>query len=431
MLPSTIPIPLPGGLHGPLPRFVSVGQRFSTEALDSIDAVVATEFKKFADVDLSGKSVAIGVGSRGIKQLAPVVRAVIHELKGAGAEPFIIPAMGSHGGGAAEGQTAVLASYGITEAAMGVPIKSSLDVVELARIEKDVPVYCDKFAHEADYIVMCNRVKPHTDFRATHESGLIKMLAIGMAKHAGATAIHFHGFAHFSTLLPAAAKAFLDNAKVLFGVALLENSNEDLRHVELVAPTDFFTRDAALLENAKAAIPRLLFDNIDVLIIDQIGKDISGAGLDPNVTGRTPSGEAGFDSGPPIGRIVIRDLTDVTEGNATGLGVADVTTQRLVGKVNWTKVYVNIVTAGVLEGAKLPIVADTDRDAIGIAIRGCPGVNTDTARIVRIKNTLEITTVWASEALIAGVEAHPDQEILSDPFNIAFDGAGALTGTVM
>ena len=342
-----------------------------------------------------------------------------------------MPAMGSHGGGDVEGQTAVLASYGITEDAMGVPIKSSLEVVELGRIVLDVPVYCDKLAHAADYVVVCNRVKPHTDYRATHESGLIKMLAIGLGKHAGATALHFHGFSKFAELVPAAGKVILENTNILFGVALVENAEEDLRHVELVAPGAFFTRDAELLQDATLGIPRLLFDVIDVLIIDQIGKDISGAGLDPNVTGRTASGEPGFDNGPPIGRIVVRDLTEKTEGNATGIGVADVITQRVVGKMDWTKVYVNIVTAGVLDGGKLPIVADSDRDAIGIAIRGCPGIVSDQARIVRIKNTLELTTVWASEGLLAGVESNPKQEILSESFELTFDDNGALAGQVL
>ncbi|MEK9722484.1 MAG: hypothetical protein VW405_03220, partial [Rhodospirillaceae bacterium] len=244
--------------------------------------------------------------------------------------------MGSHGGGSAEGQEKVLTSYGYTEGTMGVPVKSSLDVVELARIDPDIPVYCDKHAFGADYMIMCNRVKPHTDFRAVHESGLIKMLAIGMSKHAGATALHFHGMGKFDDLLPRAAEAFLANTKTLFGVAVVENAEEDVRHLEFVAPKDFFVRDAAMLADAKASIPRLLFEGIDVLLVDEIGKNISGAGMDPNVTGRTTSGEGGFDDGPPISRIVIRDLTDVTEGNATGLGMGDVITQRAVRKIDWT-----------------------------------------------------------------------------------------------
>lgn len=430
MLPSSIPIPIPGGLHDPLPRFVKIAQRFDLDTLDDIDAAAAREFAKFSNPGLSGKSVAVGVGSRGIKQQPQVIKALIRELKAAGANPFIIPAMGSHGGGSAEGQEAVLAGYGVTEDNMGAPVRSSLEVVELGRIDLDVPVYCDKLAAEADLVIMCNRVKPHTDFRAKHESGLIKMLAIGMAKHAGATALHFHGFTRFETLMTGAARVFLDKIPVLFGVAMVENAEEDLKHLEFVAPADFLTRDAALLTLAKTSIPRLLFDAIDVLIVDQIGKDISGAGMDPNVTGRPSSGLPGFDAGPPIRRIMVRGLTAKTEGNATGVGVADVITRRLAGKLDWTKTYVNIVTAGELEGARLPIVADTDRDALGIALRGCHGVHSDQARIVRIKNTLEMTAVWASEPLIADIKANPKLEVLSDPFGLVFDEAGVLTGDI-
>ena len=431
MFPSSISIPIPGGLHDPLPQFVEVGQKFDLSALSDIDAAVAEQFQRYAHADLTGKNVAIGIGSRGIKQQPQVVKALIGELKAAGAKPFIIPAMGSHGGGSAEGQTAVLASYGYTEENMGVPINSSLEVIELGRIERDVPVYCDKLAMDADHIIMCNRVKPHTDFRANHESGLIKMVAIGMAKHAGATALHFHGMGNFNTLLPAATKIFLEKTPTLFGVAMVENAKENLKHLEFVAPDDFFHRDAALLQMAKTSIPRLYFDNVDVLIIDEIGKDISGAGMDPNVTGRPPSSLPGFDSGAAINRIVVRDLTEKTEGNSTGIGAADVTTQRLVQKVDWTKIYVNIVTAGVLEGARLPIVANTDRDAIGIALRGCFGVTSESSRIVRIKNTLEMTTVWASEPMIPDIEKNQDQTVLSEPFNLEFDANGGLTGQVI
>ena len=431
MFPSSISIPIPGGLHDPLPQFVEVGQKFDLSALSDIDAAVAAQFQRYAHADLTGKNVAIGIGSRGIKQQPQVVKALIGELKAAGAKPFIIPAMGSHGGGSAEGQTAVLASYGYTEENMGVPINSSLEVIELGRIERDVPVYCDKLAMDADHIIMCNRVKPHTDFRANHESGLIKMVAIGMAKHAGATALHFHGMGNFNTLLPAATKIFLEKTPTLFGVAMVENAEENLKHLEFVAPDDFFHRDAALLQMAKTSIPRLYFDTVDVLIIDEIGKDISGAGMDPNVTGRPPSSLPGFDSGAAINRIVVRDLTEKTEGNSTGIGAADVTTQRLVQKVDWTKIYVNIVTAGVLEGARLPIVANTDRDAIGIALRGCFGVTSESSRIVRIKNTLEMTTVWASEPMVRDIETNPDQKFLSEPFDLEFDTDGGLAGQVI
>ena len=430
MIPSSIPISLPGGLHGPLPHFVKVSQKLSEDTIPNIDVAIAKEFEKFKSSDLKGKSIAIAVGSRGIMQQPSVVKALVRELKEVGSEPFIIPAMGSHGGGTASGQEAVLAGYGITEIEMGAPVKSSMDVVELGKLQDGTLVYCDKLAFEADFIIPINRIKPHTDFRADHESGLIKMLSIGLSKHVGATALHFHGMGKFHALLPAASRIFIANTKILFGIGMIENANEKMMHIEFILAEDFFDRDAALLKLAKGSIPQLLLEEIDVLVVDEIGKNISGAGLDPNVTGRTSSNLPGFDSRPPIQRIIVRDLTDVTEGNATGLGVADVITQRVVEKMDWTKTYLNVVTAGVLDGAKLPIVADTDRDAIGIGIRGCPGVISDKARIARIKNTLEMTVIWASETMIPEIENNPRLDLISDPFKCSFGGNGELVGDI-
>jgi len=430
MIPSDIPIPLPGGLHGQLPKFVKVAQKLSSETIDGIEETISREFKKFSHVDLSGKSIALGVGSRGIKEQRSVVESVLRELKAAGAEPFIVPTMGSHGGGSAEGQIKVLESYGYTEANMGVPIRASMDVIELGKLENGTSVYCDRIASEADYIIACARVKPHTDFRGPYESGLIKMLAIGLGKHAGATALHFNGFEMFKELIPESGRTFIANANLLFGIAMVENADENLKCLELVAPEDFMKRDAELLEIAKASIPQLLFKNIDLLIVDEIGKNISGAGMDPNVTGRPVEYIAGFEIGPKIGRIMLRDLTDVTEGNASGIGIADVTTQRVLGKMDWTKTYVNIVTAGVLDGAKMPIIANTDRDAIGIGIRGCPGVSSDKARIVRIANTLELNTVWVSEPMLDEVNENANLNALSQPFDCDFSDKGELLGSI-
>jgi hypothetical protein len=256
------------------------------------------------------------------------------------------------------------------------------------------------------------------------------MLAIGLAKHTGATALHFNGFDNFKEMVPEAARKFLTKANILFGIAMVENSLEDLRHLELVAPVNFMERDAALLELAKSSIPQLMINEIDVLVVDQIGKNISGAGMDPNVTGRTGTDMKGFDFGPKIGRIMVRDLTSVTEGNATGIGNADVTTQKVLAQMDWTKTYVNIVTAGVLDGGKMPLIANTDQDAIGIAIRGCPGVSSDKARIVRISNTLEMTHIWVSETLIEEVNANPNLTVAGDLFAVEFSDDGSLLGEV-
>jgi hypothetical protein len=425
MMPSSIPIPLPDGLNAELPRFIKVRQRFNDERLDDVDAAMAEQFAKFSHIDLKGKSVAIGVGSRGIRPQPPVVRALVRELKAAGAEPFIVPAMGSHGGGTAEGQTWILKDYGITEDYTGAPIKASMDVVTVGTLDDGTPVYCDKLAYEADYLVPCNRVKPHTDFRGKHESGLVKMLAIGMAKHAGAARIHLHGFEHFPEVLPAAAQVFIDNTRMLFAVAMVENAYDKLKHVELVAPEQLIERDAALLEVAKANIPRFMFESIDVLVVNQLGKDISGCGMDPNATGRPSTGLPGFET-LPIREIVVLDLTEATHGNATGLSNADVTTRRLVEKMDWSATYVNIVTSGAIGGGKLPIVADTDNMALAIALRGVPRLVPENARIVRVNNTLELSEVWVTEGMREEVEANPDMEIIGEPFDARFDNEGAL-----
>ncbi|MCB1743866.1 MAG: DUF2088 domain-containing protein [Gammaproteobacteria bacterium] len=425
MMPDSIPIPLPGGLDVKLPRFIKVRQRFDDRQLDDVDAVIHQQFQTYAGTDLTGKRIAIGVGSRGIRPQPPVVRAVVRELVAAGARPFIVPAMGSHGGGTAEGQTQILTDYGITEEYTGAPVQASMDVVTVGRLDDGTPIYCDRLAFEADHLIPCNRVKPHTDFRARHESGLVKMLAIGMAKHSGAETIHRHGFENFAEVLPAAARVFLANTRMLFAIAMVENAYDKLMHVELVAPSELIARDAELLELAKANIPRFLFSGMDVLVVDQIGKDISGCGMDPNATGRPNTGLPGFDA-PPIREIVVRDLTEATHGNATGISNADVTTQRLVRKMDWSATYVNIVTSGCIKGGKLPLVADTDRAAIAIALRGCPRLQPEDARIVRIHNTLELAELWASEPMRAEVEANPAMEILSEPFEARFDNQGTL-----
>ena len=426
-MPNTIPIPMPGGFDIDLPRFMKVRQKFSSTHIEDVEAAVSASFAKLPPVDLKGKRVAIGVGSRGIGPQPPVVRAVVRELLAVGAEPFVVPSMGSHGGGSAEGQLGILNAYGITEEFLGVPIKASMDVVQVGQLDDGWPVYCDRNAFEADYIVPCNRVKPHTDFRGKHESGLVKMMAIGLAKHVGAETIHRQGFARFAEVIPAAGKVFLENTKTLFGIAMVENAYDQLLHVEMVARDQIFERDAALLELAKANIPRFLFESVNVLVVDQIGKNISGAGMDPNATGRPGTRLPGFENAPAIQRIVVRDLTDATHGNATGLSSADVTTQRVVQKMDWTATYVNVVTSGIIDAASIPLVANTDREAIALALRGCPKVDPAESKVVRVRNTLELSEIWATETMRAEIEAHPNMEIVGESFAAVFDDEGALT----
>ncbi|MEM9063512.1 MAG: lactate racemase domain-containing protein [Pseudomonadota bacterium] len=425
MIPPVIPIPLPGGLEMALPKFVRARQRFNGDTVEDVAGAVAAEFKKFAHIDLTGKTVAVTVGSRGIRSQKPVVVAVIDELQKAGAEPFIVPAMGSHGGGTAEGQKKIVEDYEMGEDQMGVPIKSSMEVVELAEVVDGLKVYCDRNAFEADYIVPLNRVKPHTSFRGKWESGVCKMIAIGLGKHTGAVEMHRRGMPRFPELLPPMTEAFLAKTNVLFGVAIVENGYERLHTVNLIPPEQIIERDAELLELSKSLIPRLLIDNIDVLVVDEIGKNISGSGMDPNVTGRNAAKGNDF-GGPEIQQIIVRGLTEETHGNATGLGSADIATQSFVRGMDWTKTYVNLVTAGVPGRGSLPFIANNDREALFIAMRGCPMLDGETSRLVRIENTLDLGEIWVSEAMSVDVTAHPDMELLGEPFEMSFDSDGQM-----
>jgi len=425
-MPENIPIPMPGGFDVSLPKFIKVRQKFSDETIADVDVAVAESFGKLPPMDIAGKRVAVGVGSRGITPQPPVLRAALRELKKAGAKPFVVPAMGSHGGGTAEGQLGILHGYGMTEEYLGVPIEASMDVVEVGKMADGSPVYCDRIASEADYIVPCNRVKPHTDFRGKHESGLIKMMAIGLAKHAGAATLHRQGFTRFADAVPEAGRVFLDNTKVLFGIAMVENGYDQLMHVELVPREKIFERDAVLLDLAKSNIPRFHFSATDILVIDEIGKNISGAGMDPNVTGRPGTKLPGFDDAPDIKRIVVRDLTEATHGNATGISGADVTTQRVVRKMDWSATYINVVTSGIIDAASIPLVANTDKEAIALALHGCPKLEHEDSRVVRIHNTLELSEIWATETMRDEIDNHQQMEVISDPFEAQFDGEGAM-----
>ncbi|MFA3919449.1 lactate racemase domain-containing protein [Ruegeria hyattellae] len=426
MMTEPISIDLPGGLEVEFPKLAPVRQIFNTSKVTDIPDQVAQEFGKFADTDLKDKSVALCVGSRGIKEQFAVLVATIAQLKAAGAKPYMVPAMGSHGGGTAEGQMELLNGYGYSEESLGVPFKSSMEVVELGRLPDGMPVYCDKHAYEADFYIPFNRIKPHTDFKAKHESGLIKMLAIGISKHEGAATFHTRGFENFHTLIPAAAEVFLAKTRVLFGVAMVENAHEDLSHLEFVAPADFFKRDAAMQEMAKANLPRLPLPSLDILVLHEMGKNISGSGIDPNVIGRPGSRLPGFDA-PPIECIVTLNITPQSHGNATGLGLSDITTHRLVNQVNWSATYVNCATAGNMPAASLPMVTEHDLQALQISMRCCRWNTPADVRMVVAHNTLELELLWVSEALLPEVAAHDGLEQIGNAAPLQFNADNLLT----
>jgi hypothetical protein len=359
-----------------------------------------------------------------VANIGRITRAVVDEMKALGLKPFIIPAMGSHGEATAEGQLKILAHYGITESAMGCPLKSSMEVVHICDV-KGLPVFCDKNAWGADHIAVVARVKAHTDFDGEIESGLYKMMAIGMGKQHGAE--HYHRAGHqysYAEIFPMTGQAVLDSGHVLFGLATVENGYEQTAKVQAILPKDFAVVEKALLVEAKAWMARIPFDAIDVLIVDELGKNISGAGMDPNVTGRAsvqkPAGK------PRVRQLIVRDITPEAEGNAIGVGFADLTTQRLVKKINYAAMNMNAITSGVPDAAKVPIALENDREAIRTALGMIGLIPVEKARVVRIKNTLHLTEIDCSEPMLADVKAHKRLSPATDPKPMTFDGSGNL-----
>ena len=404
-----MPILLQESATRSLPSLRPVIQTFPRPRLDDVWATAHAAVRaRLSDLGAeSGARVAIGVGSRGIRDIVPVVQATVAACRQAGLAPFIVPAMGSHGGGTAAGQRHVLEHLGITEETSGAPIISAADVAVIGVTDAGIPVSFDRAALDADFIVPINRIKPHTDFAGTHESGLCKMLAIGFANHAGCSRIHQEGFARFHEVIPAVAALILRTLPVAFGVAIVENAYDETCVIEALPRHAILAREAELLQIAYANMARLYFDHIDVLIVEEIGKNISGAGMDPNIIGRTAGGLLPGYTGPAIRRIVVGALTAAGYGNAIGVGEADFTTERLAAQMDRTATYANAIAAGVPESARLPIVLPTLDDAVRAALQTSGIDDWAQAAIVRIQNTLHLDTIQVSAALAAAVDAHP------------------------
>ena len=427
MIGDRIVVNIAGGLDIPLPNMVPVKVMFDAPKPESIDQTIAEQFKKpgIREKVKPGQIIAVGCGSRGIANIAEVTKAVVSEIKALGGKPFIFPAMASHGAATAEGQQQVLEGYGITEAYVGCPLRATMEVVVVDTLADGTRIFMDRFAAEADGVVLIGRIKPHTNFRAPIESGIVKMMTIGMGKIRGATELHYHGMDTFKEILPDAARVIMSKKPFLFGVGLVENAKEELAVIEVIPVETLFDREPQLLSRARELMSKLLFDVIDVLVIDEMGKNISGAGFDPNVTGRncrdTPW------SGPPeIQKIVCLDLTDKTHGNATGLGAADVITMKLYQRMDIAATYANVITGAYLDGAAIPMIMNTEAEAIRLAVKTLRRVRPRDARIVHIKNTLELTEIVVSEPLTAQVEAHPQMQINGDAAPFAFGPDGSL-----
>ncbi len=417
----------------PLPRFLRIQQNFVATPPLGIGTTLDVEFEKLRPRIRPGARIAVGVGSRGITHLPEIVAATLAQLRVAGAEPFIIPAMGSHGGATPEGQREVLASYGITEAAMGVPIRDSLEVRQVGTTPEGVPVVCSTEALAADGIVLINRIKPHTDFFGTLGSGLLKMSVIGLGKRTGATAMHLAATQFgYERIIRAMAGALLQNAPILGGVAILENQFHDTARLLVIPREEMETAEDALLVEARGLMPLLPFDEIDLLIVDRIGKNISGAGMDPNVINRSVHG---YDSlpmrsdrpAPFIRRIFVRALTPETHGNAIGIGMADATTARLVREMDPRVTSINSLTALTPQSAKVPITFATDCEAIERMLASLPLPDPRAAKIVRITDTLSLTEMEISEPLWSEVRGRSELAALAAPRELAFNAEDDLS----
>jgi len=409
----------------PLPRMVKIRQSFNADEITDVSAALSAALAESGQLQKikPGMRIAIAAGSRGVAQLSTLVRTAADEVKKRGGKPFVVPAMGSHGGATAEGQAEVLFHLGVCEATVGCPVVSSMEVVELSRLPNGMPVFMDKHAYEADGIIVINRIKPHTAFRGPNESGLVKMITIGLGKQKGAESCHAYGFKLMHNLIPAMAREALAHAPILFGIATVENAYDHVAKVVVASADTLIETDRQLLIEAKAAMPRIEFSPIDVLIIDEIGKDISGDGMDPNITGRYPTPYPS--GGPEVSKMVVLDLTNAG-GNANGVGTADFTTRRLVDKTDFKAMYANGITSTVVRPNAIPTTLDCDLDAIRAAVKTSNALDLEKVRIVRIKNTLQLGEIMISEAMLPEALTLANVTVCSEPFELEFDQQGDL-----
>jgi len=410
-----------------IPKFVKIRQVFNNPVVEDIVTTTRTELaKKELKARIKpNQKIAICIGSRGIANLATIVKETINYVKEIGATPIIFPTMGSHGTATAEGQKSILADFGITAKNIGAEILSCMDVVQIGTVKDGTPVYVEKHLPEMDGIIIINRIKPHTSFSGHIESGLIKMAVIGLGKHKGAETCHKLNFKDFAPRLIEMSRIIFNKLPIIFGVGLIENAYDKTAEIITIPAEKIEKMEPHLLTKAKEYMPKILLPELDVLIIDQIGKNISGSGADPNITGRNTSPYKKADFAPPK-RVVIRDLTKETEGSAVGMGAADFITEKIYNKFDMAKTYINCITSTNNGGAFMPMVMRNDYFAIKGGIKTCNRLDLDKARIVRIKNTLELENIYISESLIEEAQNNPNIEILSEPFEFKFDEEGYI-----
>ena len=411
-----------------VPRMFRVKQNFprprieKEEIPDVINGLLSQE--KFASRIKPGMRIAITAGSRGVANVALTTRCIADFVKSRGASPFVVPAMGSHGGATAEGQKALLAGYGVTEENVGCPILSSMEVKKIGVNEEGGDVYIDKHAAEADGIILGCRIKPHTAFRGPYESGMMKMMAIGLGKQYGAEVCHEAGFKNMAKNVPLFGKCIIKNAPVLFAVPTIENAFDETCRILAVAAEDIEAQEPELLKEAFTYMPRILVDSCDVLIVDQIGKNFSGDGMDPNITGTfcTPYASGGIASQ----RVAVLDLSPETHGNGLGIGMASATTKRVYDQLDLASMYPNAITCTVLTGVRIPRVMESDKEAIQVCIKSCNEIDKKNPRIVRIPNSLQLEHIMLSEAYLDEIRDIPGLDVESEPEELPFDEDGNL-----
>lgn len=381
-------------------KLTIIRNHFTDNSLKDVKGTIQKELPGLSGMIKDGSSIAIAVGSRGIDNLGQTVREVVDFVKQQGGYPFIVPAMGSHGGATGEGQAEVLAGYGITKQSMGVPVRSSMEVIELPKGNLKHRIYMDKNAYESDGVILINKIKPHTDFHATYESGLVKMAVIGLGKEHGAEAIHQYGVYGLTELIPASAKQIFSTHKIIAGIALIENAFDKTMMIKALKGNEIMNEEPKLLDIARANRPSFPVDRIDVLLIDRMGKNISGVGIDTNIIGRIKIYGQEEPTSPDIKSIVVMDLTDESHGNATGVGLADIITQKVYDKINFEITNKNISTSSFLERGKIPFVAKNDTEALHLALRNCGNMLPGKERIIRIKDTLHLNELYVSDAVL-------------------------------
>ena len=412
------------------PKVVRVRQKFPRPRVENVRTTLREQLgrEEISSTIKPGMSVALTAGSRGVARIDTILRSLVQILRDMGAEPFIVPSMGSHGGATAEGQVEILESLGVTEEFCGAPIRSSMEVVDLGETDRGVPVYMDRIASEADGVVLINRVKAHTDFRSSIESGLMKMASIGLGKHEQALALHGYGVEGIRDFMVEVGDRVLESGHILFGVATVENAYDEPAILEAIPAARIHGREEELLTEYMGMMPALPVSDIDVLYVDSLGKNYSGTGMDTNVIGRFRILGVDEPKTPAVKYIVVGDVSEESHGNALGIGLADLTTRRVADRVERKAMNANVITSTFIERAKVPMVLASDEEAIETAVRCNWGVPPEETRFVRIPNTLHLEYLYVSESMVEEVLANADTEVTGDPEDLRFDPEGNLEG---